>query len=164
MPLAVISIVATSTIHPPHIRCGTNRRISTRNARRVTSNVGRSKMRRINRYRGEWEGECRCAVAARMKHIRVRSAATGCTIRIDERELRALVGREKSASVLVFPKRPSKRTIHSQSGGTTLNLQGTRVANAPLQSYRLSAAPDILRSHVLVVYPTLTPLHCVPLQ
>jgi hypothetical protein len=56
-PEAVIRIVEARTIHPPHARCGTNSRISTRNASRVTSSVGNRSMSRPRRYRAECEGE-----------------------------------------------------------------------------------------------------------
>ena len=77
MPLARISIVETRTIHPPHAKCGTKSRISTKNARRVIRSVGIDSIRRARRYRGECEGECRWAAAARIKHIKVSRAATG---------------------------------------------------------------------------------------
>lgn len=59
IPLARIRMVDTRTIHPPHARCGTNSRISTRNASRVIRRVGIMSMSRANRYFGEWDGECR---------------------------------------------------------------------------------------------------------
>ncbi len=40
-----------------------------------------------------------------MKQIRVRRAATGWTIRIEDKEDRAAGGSEKSASSLLLPKR-----------------------------------------------------------
>lgn len=89
-------MVAARTIQPPHCRCGTKSKMSTRNASRVTSRVGRSKISRARRKRGECEGPWKCAEAARQRQTRVRKAATGCTIRIDESDLRALEGRLKS--------------------------------------------------------------------
>jgi hypothetical protein len=52
-PLAVMMIVAASTIHPPQAICGTNNRISTKNARSETSSVGNVRIRSASRYRGE---------------------------------------------------------------------------------------------------------------
>jgi hypothetical protein len=48
-PLATMIIVAARTIHPPHARCGTNSRISTRNASNETSSVGKVKMSSASR-------------------------------------------------------------------------------------------------------------------
>ena len=42
--------VDTKTIHPPQFRDGTKRRISTKNAKRLNSNVGKLRMRRARRY------------------------------------------------------------------------------------------------------------------
>lgn len=50
---AMMRMVAASTIHPPQFICGTNRRMSTRKARRVTRRVGMVRMRRARRYLGE---------------------------------------------------------------------------------------------------------------
>ena len=61
------------------------------------SNVGIERISTARRYRGEWDGECRCATAERMKHIKVKRAATGCTIRIEESDDRVLGESEKSA-------------------------------------------------------------------
>jgi len=49
MPLARIRIVDARTIHPPHARCGTNNRISTRNANKVIKRVGTDKMIKARR-------------------------------------------------------------------------------------------------------------------
>jgi hypothetical protein len=76
--------------------------MSTRNARRVISRVGSNKINKASRYRGEWEGECRWAEAASRKHINVSSAAMGWTMRIDEREDRALEESEKSPPSLLW--------------------------------------------------------------
>ncbi len=43
-------------------------------------------------------------VAAREKHTKVRKAATGWTIRMDDKEDRAPAGREKSLFALSLPK------------------------------------------------------------
>ena len=103
-PLAKISIVDAKTIHPPHATCGTNSRISTRNASRVIKSVGTDKMVRARRKRGECEGECRWDTAAIMKQINVRRAAIGWTTRIEERSVRALEGSVKSELSLELPK------------------------------------------------------------
>jgi hypothetical protein len=95
-------MVEASTIHPPHFRCGTKSRISTRNARRVTSSVGRRRMRSARRKRGECDGAWKWAAAARQRQTRVRKAATGWTMRIDDSDLRALEGRLKSSPVLLI--------------------------------------------------------------
>ncbi|KAI6951535.1 hypothetical protein KC348_g44 [Hortaea werneckii] len=50
---AMMRMVAASTIHPPQFICGTNRRMSTKKARRVTRSVGMVRIRRARRYRGE---------------------------------------------------------------------------------------------------------------
>ena len=76
-PEAVIKMVDASTIHPPHSKCGTKRRMSTRKANRVTRSVGRRRMSRARRYRAECDGECRCAAAARARHVKLSSAAMG---------------------------------------------------------------------------------------
>ena len=95
MPLATNKIVDASTIHPPHARCGINSRMSTKKARSVIKRVGRSRMIKARRYRGECEGEWKCAETANMKQTRVRTAATGCTMRIEDKECRVLVGSVK---------------------------------------------------------------------
>jgi hypothetical protein len=76
-PQEVRMMVAARTIQPPHPRCGTKSKISTRNARRVTSSVGSNKMRSANRNRGECEGAWKWAAIARQRQMRVRNAATG---------------------------------------------------------------------------------------
>ena len=97
IPLAVINITDARTIHPPHCRCGTKSKMSTKKASKVISRVGSSRMSKARRYRGECDGECRCAVAANMKQTSVKRAAIGWTISIEERECRVFDGREKSA-------------------------------------------------------------------
>jgi hypothetical protein len=85
---ATIKMVAPSTIQPPHCRCGTKSSISTRKARSVTRRVGTVKMRRARRYRGDDDGAWKCAATPKPKHISVRNAATGCTMRIELRLVR----------------------------------------------------------------------------
>lgn len=114
-PLATMMTVAAKTIQPPHAICGTNSRMSTRNARSETRSVGNVSINRASRYRGEWAGEWKCAATASPKHINVRKAATGCTIRIEDRECRVADGNENSESG-AFAKRPSTST--SQFGFT----------------------------------------------
>lgn len=96
-------MVAASTIHPPHCRCGTKSKMSTKNASKDTSSVGRSRISKARRKRGECDGLWKWAAAARQRQTRVRKAATGCTIRIDESDLRALDGRLKSLLLLLIP-------------------------------------------------------------
>ena len=55
----VIMMVAASTTQPPHCMWGTKRRISMRKARRVMRRVGKDRIRRSKRKRGECEGERR---------------------------------------------------------------------------------------------------------
>jgi hypothetical protein len=105
---ATMRIVAASMIQPPHSTCGTKRRISTRKARRVISSVGMVRIRRARRKRGEWPGAWKWAAMAREKHIKTRSAAMGCTIRIEDRLVRVVEGSEKS-SAWSPEKRPSNR-------------------------------------------------------
>ena len=116
-PLAKIKMVETNTIHPPHCRCGTNSRISTRNASNVINKVGSSRISKAVRKRGECDGACKCVVAANIKQISVSKAAIGCTMSIAARECRALEERVKlslfpvpvSVSILVLSrKRASK--------------------------------------------------------
>lgn len=101
-------MVEANTIHPPHERCGTKSKISTKKARRVHRNVGIERMSSPIKYRGECEGACKCAAADMRKHTKVNKAAIGCTMRMDGREERAPLGREKSELSLaslrsVFP-------------------------------------------------------------
>jgi hypothetical protein len=96
MPLATMIMVAPSTIHPPQATCGTNSRMSTRKASRETRSVGKVKISSARRYRGEWAGEWKWAATARPKQIRVMKAATGCTMRIEDRACRDAAGSEKS--------------------------------------------------------------------
>jgi hypothetical protein len=103
----MMRMVAPKTIHPPHCMCGTNRRMSTRKASRVTSRVGKVRMRRARRYRGEWDGPWKCAATARPKQMRFSRAAMGWTMRMEERLLRVLEGSEKSSLVSPPEKRPS---------------------------------------------------------
>ena len=100
IPLATIMMVAASTIHPPQATCGTNSRMSTRKASSVTSRVGNVKIRSARRYRGEWAGEWKWAATESPKHMSVMRAATGCTMRIEDRACREAEGSEKSASEL----------------------------------------------------------------
>ena len=109
---ATIRIVAASMIQPPHSTCGTKRRISTRKARRVISSVGMVRIRRARRKRGEWPGAWKWAAMAREKHIKTRSAAMGCTIRIEDRLVRVVEGSEKS-SAWSPEKRPSIEACQS---------------------------------------------------
>jgi len=46
---AMMRIVAASTIQPPHAICGTNSRMSTKKAKRVTRRVGMVKISRARR-------------------------------------------------------------------------------------------------------------------
>jgi len=87
--------VAAKTIQPPQARLGIKSKMSTRNARRVTSRVGNVRMRRARRYRGECEGPRRCDAAAKTVQSKVNTAATGCTIRIDESLFRLSCGSVK---------------------------------------------------------------------
>ena len=57
MPLAAIRIVEANTIHPPHPRCGTNNKISTKKASRVISKVGSNSMIKASKNLGECDGE-----------------------------------------------------------------------------------------------------------
>jgi hypothetical protein len=98
MPLATMMMVAASTIHPPQATWGTKSRISTRKARSDTRSVGKVKISSASKYRGEWAGEWKWAATASPKQISVMKAATGCTIRMDERAWRELAGSEKSVS------------------------------------------------------------------
>jgi hypothetical protein len=47
------------------------------------------------RYRGEWDGEWKCAEAPRMSMMSVKNAAMGWTMRIAERVVLVAVGRSK---------------------------------------------------------------------
>jgi hypothetical protein len=76
--------------------------MSTRNARRVTSSVGSNKMSSVNRKRGEWEGAWKWAAIARQRQMRVRRAATGWMIRIEDSDFRGPEGRLKSSPVLLI--------------------------------------------------------------
>lgn len=89
-------MVAASTIQPAHCKCGTNSRISTRKARRVTRSVGRRRMSKASRNRGECEGPWKWAAPARQRQTRFKNAAIGCTIRMAESDLRVLEGRSNS--------------------------------------------------------------------
>jgi hypothetical protein len=80
--------------------CGTKSKTSTRNASRVTRRVGRRRIRRASRKRGECDGPWKCAAPARQRQTRVRNAAIGWTIRMDESDFRVLEGRLKSPPVL----------------------------------------------------------------
>jgi hypothetical protein len=88
-PLATTRIVAASMIHPPHDRCGTNKRMSTRNASSDMRRVGSTSMMSPRRYLEECDAAWVCDVTANTKQTRVRSAATGCTMRIEDNDLRA---------------------------------------------------------------------------
>jgi hypothetical protein len=70
-------IVAAKTIYDPNAMWGINKRTSTRKASRARINVRMLRMKSPSRYRGEWEGEWKCAVPARMSMMRVKKAATG---------------------------------------------------------------------------------------
>lgn len=95
MPLAAMRIVAARTIYDPQAMCGTKRRTSMRKESRARTRVRMLSMKIPRRYRGEWDGEWRCAAAARIAITRVKKAAMGCTIRMVERVARAAVGRSK---------------------------------------------------------------------
>lgn len=82
---AVMMIVAASTIQPPQAICGMNSRISTRNASSVIKRVGNVRINSAKRNLGECEGPRKCEAAASSVQTRVMNAATGWTIRIDER-------------------------------------------------------------------------------
>lgn len=55
-----------------------------RNESSEAINVRMLRMNMPRRYRGECEGEWKCAAAARHSIISVRKAAIGCTMRIAE--------------------------------------------------------------------------------
>ena len=82
--------------------------MSTKNASKVIKRVGSSKINNAVRKRGECDGACKCAVAAKIKQIRVSRAATGCTISMADRECRVLEGRAKLA-LFPVPKSVSVR-------------------------------------------------------
>jgi hypothetical protein len=95
--------------------------MSTRKASRDTSRVGKVKISRARRYRGEWAGEWKWAATASEKHISVMRAATGCTIRMDESECRVADGSENSEEG-ASTKRPSARDQYTSThvdGGAT---------------------------------------------
>lgn len=100
-------MVAARTIQPPHCKCGTKRRTSTKKARRETRRVGSRRIRTPRRYRGEWEGEWKWAATERPKQTKVRKAAMGWTMRREVKERRMLEGRLKSLSLPDFPKTSS---------------------------------------------------------
>lgn len=115
-PQETRTMVAARTIHPPHCKRGTKRRISTRKASRETRTVGRRRMSKARRYRGEWDGERKWAAAAMIKQTKVRNAATGCTIRMEERELRAVVVKLRSGSLVSrIPSRHPEVSLVSHS-------------------------------------------------
>ena len=78
--------------------CGTKSRTSMRNESKARIKVRILRMKIPRRYRGECEGEWKCAEAARISMTSVKSAAIGCTMRIAERVVLVLVGRSKVAS------------------------------------------------------------------
>lgn len=78
--------------------------MSTKKARSETSSVGKVKISSARRYRGECAGEWKWAATASEKHIKVMSAATGCTIRIEESECRVAEGKENSSSGALLNK------------------------------------------------------------
>lgn len=57
--------------------CGTKRRTSIRKESNAVTTVRMLKMNNANRYRGECDGAGKCAEAASMNIIKVKSAATG---------------------------------------------------------------------------------------
>jgi len=65
--------------------CGMKRRISTRKARSVTRSVGKVKINRPRRKRGEWEGPRKWEAPARQVQMRTMKAAIGWTTRMYER-------------------------------------------------------------------------------
>ena len=97
--------VDTRTIHPPQARCGTNNKRSTRKASSVMSNVGIEKTRMPMRNLGECEGAWKCAAIDITNIIRVRSAAIGWTMSMEESDDRAPLGSENSESIFSSPKR-----------------------------------------------------------
>jgi hypothetical protein len=136
-PEMVIKMVDPRTIQPPHCRCGTNNKISTRKASRVTRRVGNSKIRRPSKYLAEWDGECRCPAAASPRATRFMNAATGWTMRRDDRELRVFEGR--------------------------FQLPASSLAKRPSIAVSGSAMRDLMYI-VPVVYPTRMPLHLSGVQ
>lgn len=68
-----------------------------RKASSDTINVKMLRMKIPSRYRGECEGEWKCAMAERMSIIRVKRAAIGWTIRIADKVVLVSVGRSKVA-------------------------------------------------------------------
>jgi hypothetical protein len=100
MPLAAIKIVAARTSQEPHAICGAKSKTSIKNAKREAINVKILSMNIPKRYRGEWDGEWKWAVAPRMSIMSVNNAAIGWTMRIAERVVLApdvLVGKSKLA-------------------------------------------------------------------
>jgi hypothetical protein len=135
MPLATMRMVAAKTTHPPQATCGTNSKISTRKASSVTSSVGKVNISSPKRYFDEWAGEWKCAATERPKQTSVMRAATGCTIRMDDKAWRELAGSEKSAS------EPS----------------GNRLSGSIVSSGLVSVSRA--RNRIPVSYPILGPLH-----
>jgi hypothetical protein len=64
-------------MYEPHAMCGTNSRTSMRNERSARIRVRILRMKIPRRYRGECEGEWKCAEAARTSMMSVKSAAIG---------------------------------------------------------------------------------------
>jgi hypothetical protein len=88
-------MVAARTTYEPHAMCGTKSRTSMRNERRDRSSVNMLSMKMPRRYRGECEGEWKCAAAARPNITSVKRAATGWMMRMAERLVLVPVGRSK---------------------------------------------------------------------
>ena len=77
MPLAAIKIVAARTSQEPQAICGAKSKTSIKNAKREAINVKILSMNIPKRYRGEWDGEWKWAVAPRMSIMSVNNAAIG---------------------------------------------------------------------------------------
>jgi hypothetical protein len=87
---------------------GTKRRTSMRKESKVRIRVKMLSMNTPKRYRGECDGECRCAVPAKTVIINVNSPAIGWRMRIEERVVLVPTGKSKVA-VCLAEKRPAER-------------------------------------------------------
>lgn len=162
MPLMAMMIVAANTSQPPHCTCGTNSRISTRKARRLSKKVGSMRIIRISKYRGEWAGECKCAATAIIKRMSVARAAIGWTMSREESERRVLAGRVKSilASLSIWPSGDillARNDIASSIWGDSDEQE--------CLAHSSSINPSAPQMNDLPgLYPIRTPLHVEPLQ
>src|SRR5690349_22490291 len=95
-PLRATRMVAARTTYEPQAMWGTKSRTSTRKLKRQTRKVTMPTMNSTSRYLAEWDGLWKWAMTARTNMTRVRTAATGCTMRSDERVERVDEGRSKS--------------------------------------------------------------------